>query len=158
MLILQYRCATWHKYIYMVWIQTNANPPVTRTILIFEVCCLNKKWSCMCEEQVLLNRFYPENPLCSTRPDRRQSSAAPPPGQRMAWVRVFVADLARARKSFAEIKKTVDAAYRDRSLSPLQIYRIIKQARAGKDAEDQRHLNPKKTFAQRISSPPWPPP
>ncbi len=39
----------------------------------------------------------------------------------------------------------MEAAYGDRSLSSSQIYRIIKQARAGKDTEDQRHLNPKKT-------------
>ncbi len=38
----------------------------------------------------------------------------------------------------------MDAAYGDQSLSPSQIYRIIKQARAGKDSEDQNHLNPKK--------------
>jgi hypothetical protein len=70
----------------------------------------------------------------------------------MTWVRDFIADLARARKSFAEIKKTVDAAYGDRSLSPSQIYHIIKQARAGKDTEGQRHLNPKKPFALRVTS------
>jgi hypothetical protein len=63
----------------------------------------------------------------------------------MTRVRDFVTDLARAGKSFSEIKKNVEAAYRDRSLSSSQLYRIIKQARAGKVTEDQRHLNPKKT-------------
>jgi hypothetical protein len=82
----------------------------------------------------------------------------PPPGPRMTRVRDFVADLARAGKSFSEIKKTVAAAYGDRSLSSSQLYRIIKQARVGKDTEDQRHLNPKKRFARRLSPPPWPPP
>jgi hypothetical protein len=33
----------------------------------------------MYAEQVSVNRFYPENQLCSPRPDRSQSSAAPPP-------------------------------------------------------------------------------
>jgi hypothetical protein len=64
----------------------------------------------------------------------------------MTRVQDFVADLARAGKSFSEIKKkTVEAAYGDRSLSSSQLYCIIKQARAEKDTEDQRHLNPKKT-------------
>jgi hypothetical protein len=35
----------------------------------------------------------------------------------MTRVGAFIADLARAGKSFAEIKQTVDAAYGDRSLS-----------------------------------------
>jgi hypothetical protein len=76
----------------------------------------------------------------------------------MTRVRDFVADLARAGKSFSEIKNTVEAAYGDRSLSSSQLYRIIKQARAGKDTEDQHHFNPQKQFARRLSLPPWPPP
>ncbi len=60
----------------------------------------------MCEEQVLLNWFYPENQLCSARLDQSQSSAAPPPRPTYdAGARAFVANLARAGKSFAEIKK-----------------------------------------------------
>jgi hypothetical protein len=43
----------------------------------------------------------------------------------MMRVRAFVADLARAGKSFAEIKKTVDAAYGDRSLSPLTMDKAL---------------------------------
>jgi hypothetical protein len=41
----------------------------------------------------------------------------------------------------------VDAAFGERSLSPSQIYRIIniKQARAGKNTDNQHHLNPNKT-------------
>ncbi len=39
----------------------------------------------------------------------------------------------------------MEAAYGVRSLSSSQLYRIIKQARAGKDTEDQRLLNIKKT-------------
>jgi hypothetical protein len=39
----------------------------------------------------------------------------------------------------------VEAAYGDRSLSSSQIYRIIKQVRARKNTDDQRHLNLKKT-------------
>jgi hypothetical protein len=45
-------------------------------------------------EQVVLNRFSPEIPLCSG----------------IKRVQDFVADLARAGKSFTEIKKTVEAA------------------------------------------------
>jgi hypothetical protein len=83
----------------------------------------------------------------------------PPPGPRMTRVRVFVTDLAKAGNSFAEIKEKVYAAYRGRSLSLSQIYRIIKLASAGKDTEDQGAIStPKKQFARRISSPPWPPP
>jgi hypothetical protein len=39
----------------------------------------------------------------------------------------------------------VEAACGDQSLSSSQIYRIIKQARAGKNTDNQHHLNPKKT-------------
>jgi hypothetical protein len=35
-------------------------------------------------------------------------------------MRDFVADIARAGKSFTELKKTVEAAYGDQSLSSLQ--------------------------------------
>jgi hypothetical protein len=48
----------------------------------------------------------------------------------MTRVGAFIADLARAGKASLKLKKTVDAAYRDWSLSPSQIYHIIKQARA----------------------------
>ncbi len=63
----------------MVWIQTNANGLITHDSLIFEVRCQNKKWSCMCEEQVSLNRFLLEIQLCSARPAWSHSSAASPP-------------------------------------------------------------------------------
>jgi hypothetical protein len=64
----------------------------------------------------------------------------------MARVQGKVFGLARAGKSFTE-KKTgeAEAAYGDRGLSSSQIYRMIKQAKAGKNIEDQCHLNPKKT-------------
>jgi hypothetical protein len=86
----------------------------------------------MCAEQVSFYRFNPENQLFPARPVRRQSSGEislpiwPEPG-----------------KASLKKKKNVEAAYRDRSLSSSQLYRIIKQARAGKDTEDQRHLNKK---------------
>lgn len=63
----------------------------------------------------------------------------------MTRVRNFVADLAKAGKGVADIKKLVDAAYEDKSLSLSQIYRIVKLVRAGGNAEDQRRFNPKKT-------------
>jgi hypothetical protein len=44
----------------------------------------------------------------------------------------FVTNLTRAGKGFTKIKKTVEAANGDRSLSSSQIYRIIKQARPEK--------------------------
>jgi hypothetical protein len=60
----------------------------------------------MCEEQVLLNQFSPEIQLCSGRPNRKKSCAVPPPhSSGITRVRDFVADLARASKSFTEIKK-----------------------------------------------------
>jgi hypothetical protein len=46
---------------------------------------------------------------------------------------------------FYRRKKKVEAVYGDRSLRSSQIYQIIKQARARKSTDDQRHLNPKKT-------------
>jgi hypothetical protein len=57
-------------------------------------------------EQVVLNRFSPEIPLCSSKLNRSQSYVAPPPTQlRYKRVGDFVADLARAGRSFTEIKK-----------------------------------------------------
>ncbi len=47
--------------IYMVWIQTNANRLITHDTLTLEVRCHNKKSSWMYYDQVLLNRFSPEN-------------------------------------------------------------------------------------------------
>ncbi len=44
----------------------------------------------------------------------------PPTQLRVTRVRDFVADLARAGKSFTEIKKNMEAAYGDQSLSSLQ--------------------------------------
>ncbi len=92
----------------------------------------------MCEEeQVSLNRFSLEIQLCSARPAWSQSSTAPPRPMYDEGAR-FVPYPVRARKSFKETKKTVEAAQEDRSLSSLQRYKIIKQARG-------RHLNLKKT-------------
>ncbi len=120
---------TRYRYRYMVWIQTNANGLITNDSLIFEVCCLNKKWSCMCEEQVSLNQFLPEIQLCSARLAWSQSSAAPPPrpmydeGARLSgWSR-------QSRQKLYRNKKTVEAAHGDWSVNSLQWYRIIKQAR-----------------------------
>ncbi len=76
-------------------------------------------------EEVSGNRLYPENQLPYA-----------PGGSLVAY-------LARAGKSFTEINKT-EAAYGVRSLSMSKIYRIIKQAKARKETEDQRHLNPPK--------------
>ncbi len=56
----------------------------------------------------------------------------------MTRVRDFIADRVRACKSFIEIKKIIEAAHGDQSLSSLQRYRIIKQARG-------HHLNLKIT-------------
>ena len=57
-------------------------------------------------EQVVLNRFSPEIPLCSGRIDRSQSYVAPPPhSSGIKRARDCVADLARAGKSFTELKK-----------------------------------------------------
>jgi hypothetical protein len=61
-------------------------------------------------EQVLLNRFSPEIQLCSARQARSSRTLPPhppPPGPCMTRVRDFVADLARAGKSFTEIKKNI---------------------------------------------------
>ncbi len=89
-----------------IWIQTNANRLKTHDSFTFEAACLNKKRNCMCEEQVSVNRFSPENPLCSSRPNQRKSCAAPPsPGPCMKKVRDFFADFARAGKGFTEILK-----------------------------------------------------
>jgi hypothetical protein len=53
-------------------------------------------------EQVLLNQFSPEIPPCSGRLDRSQSPPHLGPG--MKKVRDFVANFAKAGKSFTEIK------------------------------------------------------
>ena len=63
----------------------------------------------------------------------------------MTGVRDFVAGLARAGKSFDEIKETTDLAFGDKSLHKSTIYRIINKVKTGKNTDDQRHLNAKKT-------------
>ena len=63
----------------------------------------------------------------------------------MTKVREFVAGLARAGKTFGEIKKTTEAAFGEKALGKTQIYNIIKSVKAGKNTEDQRHLSAKKT-------------
>jgi hypothetical protein len=56
-------------------------------------------------EQVLLNWFSPEIPLCSGKADRSQSYDAPLHlGQGMKRVRHFIADFTKAGKGFTEIK------------------------------------------------------
>jgi hypothetical protein len=56
----------------------------------------------------------------------------------MARVRDKVFGLARAGKGFTEKKqKNIEAAYGDGGLSSSQIYRMIKQAKARKNTDDQ---------------------
>ncbi len=63
----------------------------------------------------------------------------------MTGARDFVAGLARAGKGYKEIKKTMDAAFGDKTLQKTAIYAIIKKVKAGENTSDQRHLNGKKT-------------
>jgi hypothetical protein len=44
----------------------------------------------------------------------------------------FVTNLARAGKSYQEIKETVDAAYGGQSLQKTVIYKVLKKVNAGK--------------------------
>jgi transposase len=62
----------------------------------------------------------------------------------MTKVRDFVAALARAGKSYTEIKNTADAAFGGKTLSKSVIYKILNKVKAGETTEDKRHLNPKK--------------
>jgi hypothetical protein len=62
----------------------------------------------------------------------------------MSKARDFVAALARAGKSYQEIKEMVDAAFGDQTLKQLAIYAIIKKVKDRKTTKDQRHLNAKK--------------
>ena len=55
----------------------------------------------------------------------------------MTEVRDFVAALARAGKTFAEIKTMCEAAYGDQALKRTQIYDIIQKVKAGKNTKDQ---------------------
>lgn len=57
----------------------------------------------------------------------------------------FVVDLAKAGKSAKEIKAISDLSFGDKSLSISAIYRIVAKVKAGENAEDQRHLNAKRT-------------
>jgi histone-lysine N-methyltransferase SETMAR len=63
----------------------------------------------------------------------------------MSKVRDFVAALARAGKTAAEIKTLVEAAFADQALGLTSIYNILKKVKAGKNTDDQRHLNAKRT-------------
>jgi hypothetical protein len=63
----------------------------------------------------------------------------------MARVRYFVADLAKTALSVKEIQEIVEKAYGDKALKRSQIYRIVRQVKAGEDVTDQRNLNAKKT-------------
>jgi hypothetical protein len=62
----------------------------------------------------------------------------------MTQVRDFLASLARAGKSAAEIQKLADAAYGDKSLGLCSIYLIIKKVKVGENTNKQRHLSAKK--------------
>jgi histone-lysine N-methyltransferase SETMAR len=68
----------------------------------------------------------------------------------MTRVRDFVADLARAGKSFQKIQKTVQTVYGDKALKKTAIYAILKKVKAGENTDDQRHLNPKKTVRSAV--------
>jgi histone-lysine N-methyltransferase SETMAR len=63
----------------------------------------------------------------------------------MSKVRDFIAALARAGKTAAEIKNLVEAAFADQALGLTSIYNILKKVKAGKNTDDQRHLNAKRT-------------
>jgi hypothetical protein len=59
----------------------------------------------MYDEQVSVNQFSPEIPLCSGRLDRSQSYDAPPHiGPGMKRMRDFAADFAKAEKGLTEIQ------------------------------------------------------
>jgi hypothetical protein len=57
----------------------------------------------------------------------------------------FIAGHARSGKSAAEIKTTVDTAYRDKALGLTSIYYIIKKLKAGENTHNQQNLSTKKT-------------
>jgi histone-lysine N-methyltransferase SETMAR len=57
----------------------------------------------------------------------------------------LLAALARAGKSYPEIKKMTEAAFGGKSLSKSAIYNIINKVKARESTKDRRHLNPKKT-------------
>ena len=63
----------------------------------------------------------------------------------MPGVEDFVVDLARTGKSCKEIKQTVNSVYLDKSMTRKQIYNILKHVKYGKNTDDQRHFNAKKT-------------
>jgi hypothetical protein len=83
----------------------------------------------MCEEQVLLNWFSPEIQLCSARLARSQSSAPTPRPMYDEGAKLHRRSHQSPQKLYRNKKKTVEAAHVDRSLSSLQRYGIIKQAR-----------------------------
>ena len=56
----------------------------------------------------------------------------PPPDSTMTGVRDFVASIARAGKSFGEIKETADLTFGDKSLHKSTIYDLINKVKAGK--------------------------
>ena len=63
----------------------------------------------------------------------------------MPGVEDFIVDLARTGKSCKEIKQTLDSVYLDKSMTRKQIYNILKHVKYGKNTDDQRHFNAKKT-------------
>jgi hypothetical protein len=67
-----------------------------------------------------LTGFHQKFRCAPLDPTGKSNTLPPPPQLRITRVRDFVADLARAGKSFTEIKKNMEAAYGDQSLSSLQ--------------------------------------
>jgi hypothetical protein len=59
----------------------------------------------------------------------------------MSLIQDFVAELARAGKTFKEIQEITEAAYGGNLLKKTQIYEIIKAVKEGKDTVDQQENN-----------------
>jgi hypothetical protein len=98
----------------------------------------------MCAEKVSVNWFLLENQLCSATGSSQSSSAPPPRPMYDEGVRLH-RQSHQSRQKLHRNKKNSGSCLRGRSLSSSQIYKIIKQARARKNTDDQCHLNPKKT-------------
>jgi histone-lysine N-methyltransferase SETMAR len=72
----------------------------------------------------------------------------------MTRVRNFISDLLRAGVSVKEAKKLADNAYGEKALKTRAIYKIFKQIKEGKNTDDKRRFNSKKTIrtAELIAS------
>ena len=68
----------------------------------------------------------------------------------MTRVQDLVADLAKAGKGYLEIKEAGETAYGEKALKKTVIYAIIKKVNSGKNTDDQRHLNWKKTVRHQL--------